>query len=204
MDDALTAADGRRLHPLLHAGKFLLADLLSTLAFLALYSVTHSLLVATGLSIAIGLGQALYSKLRGIPIEAMQWLLLGLVIVFGTASLVTHNPRFVILQPTLIYGAVGCVMLKPGWQTRYLPPIVLARARDVTFVFGYVWAGLMFATAIANLVLALYASLGTVAWFLGVFPVSSKVVLVLIQYGANRVVIGRRIRAEQATQASPA
>ncbi len=204
MSDALTAEDGRRLHPLLHAGKWLLADLLSTLAFLALYSLSHSILLATGLSIAIGLGQAAYSKLRGIPIDAMQWLLLALVVVFGTASLVTHNPRFAVVQPTLIYGAVGCVMLKPGWQNRYLPPIAKARAGDVCFAFGYVWSALMFATAAANLALALYASLGTVAWFLSVFPLSSKVALVLTQYGVTRFVVRRRVLSDNATQTSPA
>ena len=203
MGDALTVDDREPLHPLLLAGKWLLADLLSTLAFLALYAATHSILVATGLSIAIGLGQVLYSKARGIPIDAMQWLLLGLVVVFGLASLVTHNPRFVVLQPTLIYAAVGFVMLKPGWQNRYLPPIAKERGSDICFAFGFIWSALMFITAAANLFLVTYASLGTVALFLSLFPIGSKLTLVLIQYGVTRLMIGRRIRAES-VQGSPA
>ena len=34
---------------------------------------------------------------------------LGLVVVFGGASLVTHDPRFIMLKPTLIYAVIGGV-----------------------------------------------------------------------------------------------
>ncbi len=183
------------VNSLFHAGKWLLGDMLSTLIFVGLYAITKSVFTATALAIALGLGQIAYLKFRGHPIDAMQWLMLGLVLVFGGAALITHNAHFIMLKPTLIYTAVGTVMLKPGWMNRYMPPIALARGGDIIFVFGYVWAGLMFATALANLVLALYASPVIWAWFLGVFPLASKCVLFAVQYATARFLVRRRVRA---------
>ncbi len=113
----------------------------------------------------------------------------------GGAALLTSNPNFILLKPTLIYAAVGAVMLRRGWMTRYLPPLAQARAGDVTAAFGLVWAALMFATVAANLVLAFYAGPAAVFWFLGVFPIASKVSLIAVQYGVTRRIVRRRIRA---------
>ena len=63
----------------------------------------------------------------GRPIDAMQWLALGLVAVLGAATLITQNGRFIMAKPTAIHWAIGTVMLRRGWMARYLPP---RRARD--------------------------------------------------------------------------
>ncbi len=193
--EVATAPPARYVHPLFHAGKWLLADLLSTLLFVGVYAATHSVLAAAALGIAVGIGQIGYLKLRRSPIDAMQWMSLGLVIVFGGASLITHDPRFVMLKPTLVYCAVGTVMLKPGWMTRYMPPVALTWSRDVVVVFGYLWAAMMFATAALNLGLVAHGDTKLWAWFLGVFPIGSKIALIGVQYGATRWVTIRRMRA---------
>lgn len=182
-------------HPLIYAGKGLLADLLSTLAFVGLYAATHNVFLAVGCGIALGLGQIAYSKFRAAPIDTMQWLSLFLVVTFGGITMLTRNPVFIMLKPTLIYVAVGTVMLTPGWMNRYMPPIARDRGADITTAFGYVWSALMFATAAANLTLVLLASPAAWSWFIGVFPIASKLALVLTQYGVTRAIIRRRIRA---------
>ena len=187
--------EGSRLHPVVHAGKWIAADLFSTLLFVSLYAVTHSVYAATGLAIAAGLAQIAYLKARRARIDAMQWLSLGLVVVFGGASLLTRDPRFVMLKPTLIYVAVGVVMLRRGWLVRYMPPVALNWARDVGDAFGYVWSGLMFMTAALNLVLVAHGDPKVWAWFIGVFPVASKLVLFAVQYVATRHVVIARMRA---------
>jgi len=114
--------------------------------------------------------------------------------VFGGATLITHNPHFVMVKPTLIYIAVGIVMLKRGWMKRYIPPVATEDGDDLILAFGYVWAGLMFFTAAANLVLALGDTKLWIA-FLAIFPAGSKIVLFFVQYAVMRVVItGRRRR----------
>jgi intracellular septation protein len=193
-----TQTEGARVHPIVHAGKWLAADLFSTLMFVGLYAVTHSVYVATGLAIAAGVGQIAWLKFRRSPIDAMQWMSLGLVIVFGGASLFAHDPRFIMLKPTLIYAVIGAVMLKPGWMTRYQPPAALPWSRDVAAVFGYVWAGLMFLTGALNLVLVAHGDPKTWAWFIGVFPIASKLALFAVQYLVTRVIVIGRMRAAAA------
>lgn len=190
------------VHPLVHAGKFLLADLLSTLVFVALYAVTHSIFVAAGLAIALGLGRIAYLAVRRIPIDAMQWLSLVLVVVFGGATLITRNPVFVMLKPTLIYTAIGAVMLRPGWMIRYAPPVAQSYGSNVMTTFGYLWATLMFATGVANMVVALRADPVVWAWFVGVFPIASKVGMVIAQYLVTRRIVRRRIRVAKALAVS--
>jgi intracellular septation protein A len=196
--DAPAAApeqEGSRVHPLFHAGKWIVSDLFSTFLFVGLYAATHSVYAATGLAIAAGVGQLAWLKLRRQPIDLMQWMSLGLVVVFGGASLLTHDPRFVMLKPTLIYIAVGVVMLKKGWMTRYIPPIALRWSRDVSIVFGYVWAGMMFATAALNLFLVAYGDPKLWAIFLGVVPLGSKLALFAVQYLTMRTITILRVRA---------
>lgn len=191
-----------RLPPLIHAGKWLLADLLSTLAFVAIYALSHNIYLATGLGIAAGVIQIAYLKLRRAPIDAMQWASLGLVVVFGGASLVTHDPRFIMLKPTLIYLVIGGIMMRRGWMTRYMPPEALAWASDVVIAFGYVWAAMMFLTGALNVGLVVHGDIKLWAWWIGVFPIASKLALFAVQYLTTRFVVTRRIRAGFLPQSS--
>jgi intracellular septation protein A len=183
------------MKPLFDAGMFIVSDLLSTLIFAGLFALTGNIYLATGIGIALGVGQIVWEKLAKRPIDAMQWLSLILVVVFGGATLVTHNPLFVKVKPALIYAMVGIVMCKPGWMNRYMPAIVNDKAADIPFVFGFIWAGLMFLTGAATLVFAFRFDTKTYALFLGVFPVSSKIALFLIQYAVTRIIAVRRVKA---------
>lgn len=185
-------------HPLLLAGKHVVSDLLSTFVFVGMFAVTHNVYASVGLAIAIGLGRIGWQSWRHIPIDGMQWLSLFLVVAFGGAALITHNPLFIMLKPTLVYCAIGIAMLRRGWMNRYVPPIAQTHGADVIILFGYVWAALMFATAAANLGMALQASHATWAWFIGVFPITSKAALILVQYTAMRAIIRHRIQAGRA------
>jgi intracellular septation protein len=190
-----------RLHPLLHALRWIASDLFSTLAFVGLYAVCHSALAATLIAFAAGAGQMLYERVRRRPIDSIQVMSLALVAVFGAASLLTHDGRFIMLKPTLVYAAVGAVMLKRGWMARYVPEVALQRSADVVDAFGYVWAALMFATALLNAGLALGGGRAAWAVFIAVFPIASKAALVLVQYAVTRTVTVRRIHAERARPA---
>lgn len=185
----------------LTAGLFLLEDLLSTVFFMVLISLTHDVTLATGAAIAIGAAQVALCWIRRKPVDAMQWLSLGLVIVMGGATLLTHDARFVMVKPTLVLTAIGVVMLKPGWMNRYLPPIVTDNAPRLGLTFGYVWAGMMFATAALNLVVALGTDPRTWALVMSIVPLASKVVLFLIQFAVMRVLVGRRVRTARLMEA---
>jgi intracellular septation protein A len=183
------------------AGKWLLLDMASTLFFLILYLLTKSIPISVALGIALGIAQIVWQSLRKIPIEAMQWMSLFLVVASGTATLLTNDPRFVMIKPSLIYTAVGVVMLKSGWMNRYFPPIARELVPDIGSLFGYVWAGLMSFSAVLNLIVALTFSVVAWASAMSIYAVVSKAVLFLVQYATMRYIGGRRHRARRALPA---
>jgi intracellular septation protein A len=181
---------------LFEAGKLLLLDMASTFFFLVLFLLTHNITLSVALGMALGVGQIGWQYARKLPIDTMQWMSLFLVLGSGAATLLTHDPRFVMVKPSVIYLIVGIVMLKPGWMNRYLPPVAIELTPDVGIVFGFVWAALMFASAGLNIYVALHYS--PVAWasFMSLYGVASKLALFFLQYTTMRT-IGRRRRAQR-------
>jgi intracellular septation protein len=184
----------------LNAAKLLLLDLASTLFFVAVFLLTHNTYLAIGLGVALGLAQIGIQFARKKPISTMEWLSLFLVIAAGTATLLTDDPRFVLFKPSVIYAIVGVVMLKPGWMNRYLPAIAQTVVPDVAVAVGYLWAGLMFASAAVNAYVALTFSVATWALVMPTYGIVSKVVVFLAGFAALRLVARRRVRAMPAPE----
>src|SRR5688500_15523183 len=99
-------------------------DCFSTIIFLAIYLITDNVILATAVAIAGAVGQVVYARYKGQTLGYMTWASLGLVIVLGGATLLTHDPRFVLAKPAIGHFAIGAIMLKRGWMLRYMPPIV--------------------------------------------------------------------------------
>jgi intracellular septation protein len=175
---------------LLSAARVLALDLASTILFVAVLLLAKNLFLAVGLGMALGVGQIGWQYHRKKPIGSIQWVSVALVLLSGIATFLTHDPTFVMLKPSIIYSIIGVVMLKRGWMNRYLPERA-APVADVATTFGYVWAGLMFATAALNIPLALSLSAETWGIVWAIWGIASKVGLFLIQYGVM-VAIGRR------------
>ena len=72
------------------------ADFFSTILFLAIYLATDNVLLATGVAIAGAVAQVIYARVKGKPLAYMTYASLALVIVLGSATLLTHDPRFVL------------------------------------------------------------------------------------------------------------
>jgi intracellular septation protein len=66
----------------------LFLDFLSAIVFLALYALTQNLYLATGLAIAVSLAQVGWAWRRGESVDAIQWLVLALVLVLGSLTLI--------------------------------------------------------------------------------------------------------------------
>jgi intracellular septation protein len=179
---------------LLESGKLLLLDMASTFFFLVVYLLTHDIALSVVLGMALGAAQIGWQLARHKPIDTMQWMSLFLVLGAGTATLLTADPRFVMIKPSVIYIIVGIVMLKPGWINRYLPPIAIEVVPDIAVVFGYVWAGLMFFSAALNLIVALSFSVVTWSALMSIYAIVSKAALFLIGFVTMRT-IGKRRRA---------
>jgi intracellular septation protein A len=172
----------------------LFSDFLSAIAFVIVYGSTDNLWLATGAAIAVSIAQFILFKLRDQPVDAMQLLILGMVVVLGTATLITQDSRFVMVKPSIIHFAIGAVMLRRGWMMRYLPPV----ARDnlpesVPVVSGYAWAALMFGLGVLNIAVALTLPFSVWAWFISVGAIGAKIVAFLVQYIVFRTIIRQTI-----------
>jgi intracellular septation protein len=181
---------------LFHAASFLLIDLASTFIFLIVVLITKNVTVAIVLGMVFGVAQIAWEFARKKPISVMQWLSLVLVVGFGGVSLLTNDPRFVMIKPSLVYVIIGAVMLKPGWMTRYLPEVAKEIVPDVAVIFGFVWAGLMFFSSALNIFVALKFNVLTWASFMATYGTVSKLGLFGIQYATMRFIAVRRRRAQ--------
>jgi intracellular septation protein len=174
----------------------LLSDFLSAIVFLAVYGVTDNLYWATGAAITVSLAQFAVFKMRGRPVDAMQWLVLGMVVVLGSATLITQDSRFIMVKPSIVHFAVGVVMLRRGWMLRYLPPIARDNIPESVLIgSGYAWAALMFTLGALNIVIALSLPFWVWAWFISVVAIGAKIVAFLVQYAIFRTLVRRKLRA---------
>src|SRR5258707_2828659 len=123
----------------------LASDFFSTIVFLALYLTTGNVVLATSVAIAGAVAQVIYARVKGQPLGFMTYASVGLVIVLGTATLLTQDPRFVLAKPSIAHFSIGAMMLKRGWMLRYMPPIVAETIPEYVTAAGYASAALMFA-----------------------------------------------------------
>ena len=182
---------------LFESGKLLLLDMAATLFFLGLYLLTHNIPLSVVLGMALGIAQIGWQFARGKPIDTMQWMSLFLVLGAGTVTLITNDPRFMMIKPSVIYIIVGVVMLKRGWMNRYLPPIAIELVPDIAVMLGYAWSGLMFFSAALNVVVALNFDVVTWSVTMSIYGIASKALMFLIGYTVMRTIGVARYRHRQ-------
>ena len=173
----------------------LATDFFSTIVFLALYLITGNVLLATGVAIAGAVAQVIYARVKGRQLGFMTYASVALVIVLGSATLLTNDPRFVLAKPAIGHFAIGAIMLKRGWLLRYVPPIVSETIPEYVTVAGYAWAVLMFALGLGTIAVALTGDLKLWALYVSVVLIGAKVAAFAIQSVAFRLLVTNRIRA---------
>lgn len=181
-------------------------DLLGTFVFVALFLFTHNIYIATVCGITLVVAQTLLMRLRGRPIGALHWLSLVLISVFGGATILFHSAYFIMIKPTILWLALGGVMLRRDWMAPYLPPIITENLDDAEIVrAGYVYAALMFALAVVNLVVVALAWLEVCSQeFWAVYaltgPTVAQAVLLIAFYFSFRKQICRRMAERSAVE----
>ena len=173
----------------------LLFDFLSAIVFLVLYLSTGNVVLATSVAVAGAVAQVIYSRLKGQPLSFMTYASLALVIVLGTATLLTNDPRFVLAKPSIAHFAIGTIMLKRGWMLRYVPPIVTETIPEYVTFAGYAWAALMFVLGLGTIAAASTGDLKLWAFYVSVVLIGAKIAAFAVQYVAFRLLITNRLRA---------
>ena len=81
---------------------------------IALFFITFKLAgiyVATGVAIAATLLQIGWLYFRNGKVEAMQWISLVIIVLFGGATLVFHDDTFIKWKPTVLYWLMGSALV---------------------------------------------------------------------------------------------
>ena len=173
-------------------------DFLSTIVFVALYLITGNVVLATCVAIAGAVAQIIYARVKGQQLGFMTYASLVLVIVLGSATLLTNDPRFVLAKPSIAHFAIGAIMLKRDWLLRYVPPIVAETIPEYVTFAGYAWAALMFALGAGTIAIALTGDMKLWAIYVSVVAVGAKVAAFAVQYVAFRMLVRSRLRAVNA------
>ena len=90
--------------------KKFLFDLFPLILFFIAYRFAD-IYIATGVAMAAAVIQILWIKLSGKPIETMHWVNLGVIVVFGGATLWLQNDAFIKWKPTVLYWLFGCALI---------------------------------------------------------------------------------------------
>jgi len=176
----------------------LATDFFSTIMFLAVYFATDQVVLATGVAIAASVAQVVHARIKGESLGFMTYASLTLVIVLGSATLLTNDPRFVLAKPAIAHFAIGAIMLKRGWMLRYMPPIVAETIPEYVIAAGYAWAALMFALGAGTIAIALTGDIKLWALYVSVIAIGAKIAAFAVQYVAFRILVTSRIRAARA------
>jgi intracellular septation protein A len=176
----------------------LASDFLSTIVFLVLYLITGEVVLATSVAIAGAVAQVIYARVKAKPLGFTTWASLALVIVLGSATLLTRDPRFVLAKPAIGHFAIGMIMLKRGWLLRYMPPVVSETIPEYVTTAGYAWAALMFALGLGTIAVAATGDLKLWAFYVSVVLIGAKLLAFAVQYVALRLIVTNRIRAARA------
>ncbi len=187
---------------LLHSAKYLAEDMASMILFVIVLEITNALLhielsratlIAVAAGMILGVCQIAWHLARKEKVDAMQWLSVSLVIAGGVATFLTNDPRFVMMKPSVIHVIIGAFMLKKGWMNRYLPDVAQLITPDIAIVFGFLWSGLMFFTAILNVAVAMKVNALEWAKIMSLWGTGSLIGLFLIQFAVTRFIGRRRV-----------
>jgi intracellular septation protein len=83
--------------------------------------------IATGVAIAASVVQFAWLRVRGQPISTTQWLSLGIIVLFGGATLLLDDKRFIMWKPTALYWSLAMALLagrlffNANWLRKVMP-----------------------------------------------------------------------------------
>ena len=84
----------------------LLLDFFPIILFFVAFKAA-GIYIATGVAMAATLAQIGYMRWRNGKVEPMQWISLGVIVLFGGATLISHNDTFIKWKPTVLYWLMG-------------------------------------------------------------------------------------------------
>lgn len=88
----------------------LLIDFFPIILFFAAFKL-WDIYVATGVAIVATIAQIAWLRVRNGKVEPMQWLSLGVIVLFGGATILAQDETFIKWKPTVLYWLMGGTLL---------------------------------------------------------------------------------------------
>jgi len=154
---------------------------------------------ATAVAMTASVAQIVWLKLNRTPVQTMHWVNLGIILVFGGATLLLQNEAFIKWKPTVLYWLFAGALLggkllgrNPiqgvmGQQIK-LPAAIWAR-------LNLAWALFFLASGALNLFVAFSGHFSESQWVS--FKVFGTTVLLVLFVVAQSIWLGRYLVAEE-------
>ncbi|WP_353189377.1 septation protein A [Pandoraea pnomenusa] len=144
--------------------KFLF-DLLPVILFFVAFKFA-GIYVATGIAIATTIAQVLWMWIRHRKVEPMQWVSLGIIVVFGGATMLLHDETFIKWKPTALYWLFGITLFVAELAfdknlIRAMMEKQMALPENLWRAVNFSWALFFLAMGALNLVIAYHFSTDT-------------------------------------------
>jgi len=122
--------------------------------------------LATLVAIIASFGQIGWVKLRGHKVETMLWVTLGIIVVFGGATLWLHDESFIKWKPTVLYWIFAAIIFGAAAFGRNVIRSLMGKQMELPdTAWGRLnasWGGFFAFMGLANLIVAFNFS--TDAW----------------------------------------
>lgn len=133
----------------------LLTDFLPIILFFVAYKMAD-IYTATVVAIIATAAQIAWLRYKTGRVEAMQWLSLGLIVVFGGATLLAQNEDFIKWKPTVLYALMGGALLAGQiiWKKNLMQKLLgsqIQMPEHAWRVLNFSWAGFFVLMAVLNI-----------------------------------------------------
>jgi intracellular septation protein len=176
----------------------LLVDFFPILLFFAAYKV-GGIYVATGVAIAATVVQIAWLRHSRGKVEPMQWVSLGVIVLFGGATIALHDDTFIKWKPTILYWLMGGTLAAGQlvFRKNLLKSLMgsqLELPEDVWRVTNWTWIVFFAAMGVLNLWVAF--NFATDTWVN--FKLFGGMGLMVLFVLGQAVYLGRHIKPEEA------
>jgi len=177
----------------------LLIDFFPIILFFVAFKAA-GIYVATAVAIAATLIQIGYLHFRHRKVEPMQWISLGVIVLFGGATLVAHNETFIKWKPTALYWLMGGVLMAGQllFRKNLLKSLMGAQMElpdQAWRAMNWSWIGFFMVMGLLNLWVAF--NFDTDTWVN--FKLFGGLGLMLVFVIGQALYLGKYIQADQAS-----
>ncbi len=184
--------------------KKFLFDLFPLILFFLAFKFSD-IFTATAVAIIAGIAQFVWLKATGKTIEAMHWINLTVIIVFGGATLLFHNDAFIKWKPTVLYWLFAGILLAGRWVfnrnlMQKLMGSQIALPAAAWDKLNLSWAGFFIVSGGLNLYVAFSGQFTESQWVN--FKVFGLMALLIVFVIGQSIWLGKHIKEDHTTHVS--